>query len=116
MRKFKVGDIVDVSLEELNSLKYVPNYPQTITTTTGTVRYTRKLWRSEEVDLVVQLDACPDIPNLVFHSKDVTLLVPVELDTRVKALEKVLKAIESYIDGGYEEPAPEYNFWDDRTH
>lgn len=94
MRTFKRGDIVSVSLEEITALKYVPNFPEKITSTNGRVISNYRLTKAGTGHLTVQLDACPTIPNLQFHSDHVTLLVPVELDQRLTEIEEKLARLD----------------------
>lgn len=61
MRQFKRGDIVSVSKEPVEYLKYVPNFPQEITSTRGKIT---SVWRNLNTDsryITVQLDICPEI-------------------------------------------------------
>jgi len=91
MRTFKYGDIVSVSADEIAAaLKYVPNAPEEITNTNGRITSVWRLTSTPEGFMTVQLDICPKIPNLQFELKDVTLLIPVELDQRLTAIENKL--------------------------
>jgi hypothetical protein len=96
MREFKRGDIVNVSRTELEALAkqapYFPNFPEKVTSTQGTITSVWRLHYSSFGDYVaVQLDMCPDVPNLEFDIDNVDLLIPVELDQRLKALEASMK-------------------------
>jgi len=100
MRQFKAGDIVNVSRTELEALAkqapYIPNFPEKVTSTQGTITSVWRLLYSSYGDYVtVQLDMCPNVPNLEFEVNNVDLLIPVELDQRLKALESSLGEIDN---------------------
>lgn len=92
MRVFKNGDIVSVSLQKINDLKFVPNLPEKITNPQGTITSTYRLVKSKYPANVVtiRLDEAPNVPNLEFDIEDITLVIPVELDKRLKAIESQL--------------------------
>ena len=92
MRVFKQGDIVSVSLQKIDDLKFVPNLPEKVTNPQGTITSTFRLYRSKYPANVVtvRLDEAPNVPNLEFDIADITLVIPVELDTRLKAIESQL--------------------------
>jgi hypothetical protein len=90
MRNFKEGDIVTIRLEKLSDFKYVPGFPDRVTNPTGKVSSTWRLDNTGAGVITIRLDACPEIANLQFDVDDVELLVPVELDLRLKAVEEAL--------------------------
>lgn len=89
-RIFQRGDIVAVAPNAVDALKYVPGFPQKINDTTGRITST---WRTQHTDdgiVTIQLSACPEISNLQFKVEEIALIVPVEVDRRLSAIEKSL--------------------------
>lgn len=94
MRTFKRGDVVSVAFEEIAAIKYVPNFPEKITSTNGRVVSTWRVDNTADKWLTIQLDICPEIGNLQFQLEHVTLLYPVELDQRLTEIEKKLARLD----------------------
>lgn len=89
MREFQVGDTVYVNPEYVADLKYVPNLPETITNTTGTVTCDYRAKHYNEKYYTVVLLEAPDC-RLEFPAADLTLLVPAEVNKRLESLEDAL--------------------------
>lgn len=92
MRNFKEGDIVTVSQDSLSAFKYVKNFPEKITDLTGKITYALYRWNYQHI--IVRLDEAPSVPNLKFDVSDLTLLIPVEIDQRLTAIENRLKELD----------------------
>ena len=90
MRVYKKWDVVSVSWEKINDLKYVPNFPEKITSATGTITSVWRLINTPDAYVTVRLDDAPHVPNLQFHVEDITLVIPAEVSLRLQAIEEAL--------------------------
>lgn len=93
MREFKNGDIVTVSQESITAFKYVPGFPEKLTDLTGKVTSTYARFKWNYPYITVRLDEAPSVQNLQFDVSDVALLIPVELDQRLTAIEDQLNLL-----------------------
>lgn len=85
-----MDDYVLVDVEKIDDLKYVPNFPESIKNTTGTITSTWRLDNTREKYVTVRLDEALNVPNLQFHVDNLTLLIPSELVLRLAVIEKAL--------------------------
>ncbi len=99
-RFFKVGDIVDVAHPEVRKLSdaFVPNFPEKITSTTGTITSTYRLRTHDNTGWVtVALAMCPEIRNLQFEASALELIMPTETISYINELHSRIDNLEAVV-------------------